>query len=1016
MSLDNYSKLKLCLNESNKLLRNIFLNRWKELFQNVWKDTKADALFFEQNEKGRQIKNSFQIKKFQVLIETGNSKEWDISILVTVLLSKPFLVKKNKVHIEKIREIRNKLAHLPDLALSDEMFENLFASLSHSIEALDCEESTLNSLKSKLIDQNQRVKKNYNEDLEFKNLVASAEKEFFQKNYIEALKLYSTLINSYELSNEEYSDLYYKRSLTNMFIYNESDEKNEKQLYRSLWDAEKAIDYGPNIAKGYAQAAELHFKLNELDQAEEFYKKALAIDCGNKDLKNLLAKVRSKLGIQSRLEHLDIKHLPLTAEESNELFFKKLIENQGISNVNFNYDKMKELALEIDPTKADVFLGHEYRDGSKSNKQNYEMAAKFYGKAALNKSAEALYNLALLHMKGLGVIMDYNIAIGLLKQAASQPDKILFGSMNIPNVGVKEAEHSLGLAYEQGTYVEKNIAIAVYWYNLAVKHENGYSANNLGLLYQQGNGVEQNFDKAEELFLFAHKLGNDHAVTNLVGLYLLKNDPEHAHLWHKRALENNCMIALSTNDVIMEKIESMRKMKKIFENQKEISQEKSEMMQELIRLNNLGFEKKITPFHASNEITKYDSDMLENYASNKHSVIAAKMLKAQSLFFQSILMLATGDYEKNIEQLIELMSEARQIESLVCSMPIHLIDKAIEVLENFIKTNKNKVLDCQARICLMYLNTSIEFITSSLLLHPKTKIMLELRGCLYCFEKKWSEALKDFEEILKFDPMCYDNLYHKSAALYQMNKSNESYESFKKFLSIAPKDHRKIPKAYYTISIMHLKNDKDKSKEFYHKGLQSEMDQLPCFLPFTSTEKDQLAFFFEMKNKLENKLLQSSKNKNDYTVTPNFKNELHIREIIAKDYRRVALILEHREYHHGIKANGYNIFNTAIPPKKQALQTVVGLKPIYLRDIDFTKDHILKNCVLSLKSIEIPTINISTSFVSVDDHNIAERVAIYNLKEDASKIEEIYQIGCRFSIINPYIRMAQDGIFKIFFA
>ena len=87
------------------------------------------------------------------------------------------------------------------------------------------------------------------------------------------------------------------------------------------------------------------------------------------------------------------------------------------------------------------------------------------------------------------------------------------------------------------------------------------------------------------------------------------------------------------------------------------------------------------------------------------------------------------------------------------------------------------------------------------------------------------------------------------------------------------------------------------------------------------------------------------------------------------------------------------------------------MKPVNLRDIDFTKDHVLKNSVFTLKVIDSPLVAISTSMIAVDDNNVAERVTIYKLKEDQKKIEEMFQIGRQFSIINPYVRMALDGIY-----
>ena len=100
---------------------------------------------------------------------------------------------------------------------------------------------------------------------------------------------------------------------------------------------------------------------------------------------------------------------------------------------------------------------------------------------------------------------------------------------------------------------------------------------------------------------------------------------------------------------------------------------------------------------------------------------------------------------------------------------------------------------------------------------------------------------------------------------------------------------------------------------------------------------------------------------------------------------------------------------TKTPIRKQALETIVGLKPIYLRDIDFSKSNTLKNSVLGLKSIEIPTISSFTTLVAADDNNQAERIAIYNLKEEPEKIYQMFKVGARFSIVDPCIRIAADG-------
>ncbi len=148
-----------------------------------------------------------------------------------------------------------------------------------------------------------------------------------------------------------------------------------------------------------------------------------------------------------------------------------------------NNEILKELIGKEDPTFLDVCQAHDYRDGSKNVKQDYEKAAMFYGKAAKNGNPEAMYNLALMHMKGIGVKLDFKMAISLLKKASEVNPFGKIGSNNkVPRVGVAEALHSLGLAYQEGTYVERNYPLAADYYEKAVNLNYSNSANNLGIL------------------------------------------------------------------------------------------------------------------------------------------------------------------------------------------------------------------------------------------------------------------------------------------------------------------------------------------------------------------------------------------------------------------------------------------------------------------------------------------------------------------------------------------------------
>ena len=63
-----------------------------------------------------------------------------------------------------------------------------------------------------------------------------------------------------------------------------------------------------------------------------------------------------------------------------------------------------EFLLKNDPSYKEVIKGNEYRDGSANVSINYEMAAKHYAKAMMKGNAEAFYGMALLTLKGNGMV------------------------------------------------------------------------------------------------------------------------------------------------------------------------------------------------------------------------------------------------------------------------------------------------------------------------------------------------------------------------------------------------------------------------------------------------------------------------------------------------------------------------------------------------------------------------------------------------------------------------------------
>jgi tetratricopeptide (TPR) repeat protein len=658
------------------------------------------------------------------------------------------------------------------------------------------------------------------------------------------------------------------------------------------------------------------------------------------------------------------------------------------------------------------------------------MAAKYYAKAAQSKNAEAMYNLALFYQKGLGVKVDYKMSLSLLKQAASQNPMRNINGMEIPNVGVAEAEHALGLAYNEGVYVDKNTCIAAKWYEKAVKHNSSNSANNLGILYMTGDGVEQNLDKAEELFLLSHKLDNIDSIFSLINLYLVKNDPERALMWHERALKSDkSVLALSRDKEIREICENKMKLKSFKENDSK-NTESLKVADELSDFTNKWVNKKITPYMAREKFIKNENiqntALLLEYASNG-SIQAQNMVDSQFSFYSAIFMLDESDLDKY--DFVNLMSEAFKTEQFTWSIDEKKREKALQIIEEIISEKRVSEADCNARICYMYLKLDkiIPFISESLKKYPNNLVMLDLRGSMYGFENKWDMALKDFEKILESDPHNYHYLYHKATASFQSQDKNErniKIKHYEKFLEYSPRDYRKVPEAYYTMATLNLVQTEsnetfgsEKAKEYYNKGIDSEKFMLPCFLPYESDKKIALEIALKFYKVLMDKETSKSKLNEPLMVKESNLNPEKIfnRESIINDYRRKALVLDHRTYYSGFKSSlgekNSVIFTTA-PPKQQKLPaSFANLKALILKDIDFSHDHIMDGYVLAMINIDVPLYQpppLSTRLLAQDEHGMVERVAIYNLGLSEKSILETYKIGCKFSIINPYIRMAND--------
>ena len=566
-----------------------------------------------------------------------------------------------------------------------------------------------------------------------------------------------------------------------------------------------------------------------------------------------------------------------------------------------------------------------------------------------------------------------------MRQAAKQQAKRKLNGFEIPNVGVAEAEHSLGLAYAIGTYVDKNLENARQWYEKAVEHGNANAANNLGLLYYEGQGVSVDLEQAEKLFLIAHKRGDNNAITNLVDLYLVKSDCDRALQWHERALANYSLFDINRDEEIRHKIQILKERK---------SNEK-------IPFNKLKKSNKtIRP-------SVLDIEMLKNKA-NEGSITAQNILEAKLNYETAIENYLANKPNADLKEILSRMRIAYRKENLVCQTEMEVQEELLVDIEKILDKNNTDELDLLARIAYMNMKRNdiqltLEFINVSLKKYPGTYEMIMLRGSLYLLVEKPTLALAEFEALLNQNPNDCEVLFLKSSSLFRMNKFSDAIFYYKRFIERAPQDHCKIPESYYSMAMSYKLNSASfqmnifrTCQQFYKSGLDAEKCQLPLYLPYASTNKTWLEAF----------------------LTP-LQTDLLSQPHIEVDQNRIKILKEHRLFIASLTFqkttnSQYVVKNTLKPPKTQKMPStsISDFKHVVLRDIDFTKDHILEGYILNVCLIDVPCTGMSSIQLIIQDaDNFVEYLSVYN----ASKIKKHFKIGTKFKLINPYIRMAADG-------
>ena len=120
-------------------------------------------------------------------------------------------------------------------------------------------------------------------------------------------------------------------------------------------------------------------------------------------------------------------------------------------------------------------------------------------------SADAQHNLGVMYNNGDGVRENHKKAVKWYTLAAKQ--------------GNESAQSSLGFMHENGRGVKENHKTAVKWYTLAAEQGFEIAQSNLGFMYYSGRGVTQDYKASAKWYTLAARQGNARGQRNLGLMY-----------------------------------------------------------------------------------------------------------------------------------------------------------------------------------------------------------------------------------------------------------------------------------------------------------------------------------------------------------------------------------------------------------------------------------------------------------------------------------------------------------------
>ena len=335
-----------------------------------------------------------------------------------------------------------------------------------------------------------------------------------------------------------------------MYFSGDGVEKNIEESKKWLLKAGEA-----GLSYGFSSLVDLYYMSEDYSKAMEYSRKAA--DMGN-----------GEAMCQIGLLYDSGKGVAKNIDTANQWYLKagEAGFSYGYTNLADNYKSAKNYDKAIEYFHKAVEMGNEdaIRDEANFIKtiaddyysaEDNAKAMEYYLKAADKGNGGAMHLIAKIYFLGLGVSKDINAAkqwlqkageagassaykdLAVIAQNENDYTKAMEYYLKAADMGNGEAMCRIGLLYDSGKGVTKNIDTANQWYLKAGEAGLSYGYYNLANNY---NSAEE-YTKAMEYYLKAADMGNGEAMCQIGLLYNLgkgvAKNIDTANQWYLKAGE-----------------------------------------------------------------------------------------------------------------------------------------------------------------------------------------------------------------------------------------------------------------------------------------------------------------------------------------------------------------------------------------------------------------------------------------------------------------------------------------------